>query len=266
MIGHIRKLALGIVVRSRALPDNLILELPWAKHRIQQHLEVMARGRVAVEVEAAGGLEDSVQLDQPHGHHGEVGRQGVLAEEPHHRIEHERRVLIARGPLDLLDRHTRHGVVPLPGVAEGILLRGDGLAGGRAEERVVVGVRVEGRVEVDEIDVLVRECPQNVEIVAVIEVIHALPPEPEPGARGSRSGGACRVPQGGSGPPAQRPWLWRGMAGRSPPHGDGSGRRGRRPLTPSDTAPARPSRWRRRGGGRSPARRGSPRASGPPAR
>jgi hypothetical protein len=44
-----------------------------------------------------------------------------------------------------------------------------------AEQDVVAGVRVEGRIEVDEIDRLVCDVPpENVEVVAVVEDVASL--------------------------------------------------------------------------------------------
>ena len=41
----------------------------------------MTRGRIAVQVDGAGGLQDPVEFHQAHRHHGEVGHHIVLAQE-----------------------------------------------------------------------------------------------------------------------------------------------------------------------------------------
>ena len=60
---------------------DFVAEVPGAEDAVQQHFEVVAGGGVAVEVEAAAGLEDAVELDEAGGHHDEVGGHLVAAEE-----------------------------------------------------------------------------------------------------------------------------------------------------------------------------------------
>jgi len=47
----------------------------------QQHLEVMAGGRVAVQVQAAGGLEHTAQLHQARRHHSQVRHHVAAAQD-----------------------------------------------------------------------------------------------------------------------------------------------------------------------------------------
>ena len=68
------------------------------------------------------------------------------------------------------------GVGPVPGVVEGLDLRGAGVAGRPLEQDVVAGVRVERRVEVDEVDARGRDVvAQDLQVVAVVEVVHGSP-------------------------------------------------------------------------------------------
>ncbi len=109
-----------------------------------------------MEVYASSGLEHSVKLHQAGGHHYQVGGHGVgadeLAQGRNHLLHLQGRGRILDdvqlvGPLRLLS--------PLPGVGEGLDLGGGILARFLAEEDVVGGVGVEGRVQVDQVDGLV---------------------------------------------------------------------------------------------------------------
>lgn len=134
----------------------------------------MRRSRVAVEVETSGRLEHAVELDQADGHHGEIGHHVVLAEEAAHGPEQLGRA----GPAGA--HHLVEGVlrlvVPVPRILERLDLRVGAVPGLRLEQNVVVGVRVERRVEVDEIDALVRDAVvQDLQIVAVVKLVHEHP-------------------------------------------------------------------------------------------
>ena len=160
----------GIAMRASSFPNYLGPEIRCSKHSIHQQLQIVAGGGVAVEVDAAGGLEDAVELDHPLGHHGEVGHHVVLAEE------------LAQGgeeAADLVGSASDHVLVgglglpaPVPGVLEGGDLGGGFLAGALAEEDVVGGVGVEGRVQVDEVDGFVGDVlAEDVQIVAEVEAV-----------------------------------------------------------------------------------------------
>lgn len=67
------------------------------------------------------------------------------------------------------------GVGPAPGVGKGVELRLAHLAARLAEEDVVVGVGVKGRVEVNQIDAGVGEflpIPEPFEVVPEVEAVH----------------------------------------------------------------------------------------------
>jgi hypothetical protein len=67
------------------------------------------------------------------------------------------------------------GVGPAPGVGEGVELRLTHFAACLAEEDVVIGVRVEWRIEIHEIHAGVGEVfriPQPFEVVPEVEAIH----------------------------------------------------------------------------------------------
>src|SRR3989338_4080432 len=71
----------------KGIQEEIGLSLPivvWKDYgipkRIQQNLQVVARRRVAVEVERSCRLEDPMQLDQSHRHLDQVGHHLVLAD------------------------------------------------------------------------------------------------------------------------------------------------------------------------------------------
>ena len=147
----------------------------------------MAGGGVAVEVDAAGGFEDAVELDHALGHHGKVGHHVVLAEELAQGGEEAADLVGAAGD------HVLEGGLglpaPVPGVLEGGDLGGGFLAGALAEEDVVGGVGVEGRVEVDEVDGLVGDVlAEYVQVVAEVEAVGGF------GGGGGGGGHGGRVP------------------------------------------------------------------------
>ena len=140
---------------SSPFPDNFIPKVRWPEYGVHQQLEVVACGGVAVEVDAAGGLEDAVQFDHALRHYGEVCHHVVLPEEGAHGGEQfadlaallRDDILICKLGLD----------APAPCVVECCDLRRGLLAAALAEQDVVGGVGVEGRVEVDEVNALVGD-------------------------------------------------------------------------------------------------------------
>ena len=113
--------------------------------RVHQRLEVVAGGGVAVEIYAAGVLEDSVKFDHALRHHGQVGHHVVVAEEGAHGLEEVGELAGGVG-YNILIGALRFKT-PVPGVLEGGNLGGGLLACLFLEEDVVVSVGVEGRVE-----------------------------------------------------------------------------------------------------------------------
>ena len=53
-------------MRTRTLPSDFALKVFYTKHGVHHQFEVVACSGIAVEVDAAGGLEDAVQLTMPH--------------------------------------------------------------------------------------------------------------------------------------------------------------------------------------------------------
>ena len=112
-----------------------------------------------------------MEFDEAGGHHHEVSHHGVAADELAEGGDH---FLDRGGDGGVLDDVNLEGVLgllgPFPGVGEGFDLGGGFLAGALAEEDVVGGVGVEGRVEVDQVDGGVGDVvAQDGEVVAVEE-------------------------------------------------------------------------------------------------
>ncbi len=69
------------------------------------------------------------------------------------------------------------GVGPTPGIGKGMEPRLAHLTAGFAEEDVVVGVRIEWRIEINQIDAGLRELArvaEPVQIVAEVKTVHVL--------------------------------------------------------------------------------------------
>ena len=75
------------------MPDNFIPELVAAKDAVQQLPQVAVGGVVAVQIQAAAGLEDPVNFDKPPGHKAQISRDvltvqvaGVVNQPGHRRV------------------------------------------------------------------------------------------------------------------------------------------------------------------------------------
>ena len=110
----------------------------------------MARRGIAVQVERSGGFQHAVQFQHPHGHHGQIGHHRILAQKGAHGAQHlgggtvGRAQHLGKGGLGLL--------APLPCVVKRLDLRGAVIALRPLEQHVVRRVRIEGRIEIDQID------------------------------------------------------------------------------------------------------------------
>ena len=70
-----------LVVRTGASPDDFVAEVFFAEGCVHEESKIVASGGVAVEVDAACGLEHTVKLHESGSHHYEVGGHGVCADE-----------------------------------------------------------------------------------------------------------------------------------------------------------------------------------------
>ncbi len=156
-------------VRVGPLPDDFIEEELGTKDAVHQQFEVVACGRVAVQVDGAGLLENSAKFHKAWCHHGKVREHVSSAEEgsesPHSFGD-------AATSFDGLFVGEGGLFVPLPCVFEGGDLRGGACAVLLGKEDVIVLTGVEGWVEIDEVggvggDVIA----ENREVIAVVEFV-----------------------------------------------------------------------------------------------
>jgi hypothetical protein len=116
--------SLGSFTRRIPLPHNLIPKVFRPENHIQHHLEVVAGGGVAVEVEAPRRFQHAVEFNQARRHHHEVGGEVVPAERIHKAFDEAR-----QGFAGALQQEGLVGVfAPLPCVGEGFDLRLRGFA------------------------------------------------------------------------------------------------------------------------------------------
>src|SRR5665213_809115 len=160
-----------------SLPDYLVSEIGWSEHRVKQDLQIMTCYGIAVQVQRSGWLQHPVQFQQPNGHHREIGHHVVLAEKRAHRPQQVGGVGVAGA------QHLIEGVLgllpPMPGIFEGFDLRLRLRPRRRAEQHIVGRLRIERRVEVDQIDALAGDAvAQNVQVIAVIKRVRHWPPLP----------------------------------------------------------------------------------------
>ena len=59
-------------MRARSLPDDLVLKIALTEQRIHYGFQVVRRMGITVQVDTPRRLQDSVQLQQPDAHEGEI--------------------------------------------------------------------------------------------------------------------------------------------------------------------------------------------------
>src|SRR5579863_119920 len=127
--------------------------------------------RVAMEIETAGWFENAMQFYKSGCHHDQIGHHLVTADKVMESFNHLCHVI---GCLcDQFLKCVLSGLIPMPGVLEG----GDlGFAIGAAlifEEDIVIAIRVERRVQIDQVYALGGDVfTQDVEIVSIVECVH----------------------------------------------------------------------------------------------
>jgi hypothetical protein len=124
------------------------------KYAVQYDFEVVARGRVAVKIQAPARFQDAVQFDEADGHHGEIGHHVVLFQEGTHGPEHFGGI---RAALHHLIKGPLGGVIPVPCVPKSLNLRFGLLSGRGFEQDVVIRLTVERRVQINEVNAFVGD-------------------------------------------------------------------------------------------------------------
>ena len=95
-----------------------------------------------MEIERAGGFEDTVEFEQAVGHHGEVGHHVVLAKKGTERLNHLRQIGVRA--VDNLIIFALGLFVPVPSVLKRLNLRLTALSLGRFEEEIVARLELNG--------------------------------------------------------------------------------------------------------------------------
>lgn len=153
-----------------SLPRDLIQEALRPEDRVQHHLQVVRRRRIAVQVQASRRRQHPVQLHQPRRHHHQVRHHLVRADHPAQRPDHRADVTVDVG--DQLRVELLGGLVPVPSVVEGGDLRLGFLTRLVPEQDVVRSVGIERGVEVNEVDRGSGDVPsEDVQVVAVVESV-----------------------------------------------------------------------------------------------
>ncbi len=134
-------------------PNDLVAESGAPEYGVHDELQVMGHCWIAVEVNAACGLQHTAHLQQPDGHVGEIGLVRVRHCGQQHTVQ--RRVL----RLDQVDPFRVH-VRKRPGILE----RRTRCPG--AYRRRIVRFRVERRVQVDQINAAAVHAAQNRQVVS----------------------------------------------------------------------------------------------------
>jgi len=170
-----RRLSLGVVQEVVVLPmepiprrgagggvcpNDFVPVVLAAEYRVHQDAEVGVGVPIAVEVNAAGRLQHAAHLGEADAHKHGVGRHRRLLARLQANPAQAVAQLAVRQPVERVLRLHR----PAPDVAQ--LARHHALV---PERRDVELVGVEGRVEVDEVDALVRQLAEGGVVVAAHE-------------------------------------------------------------------------------------------------
>jgi hypothetical protein len=144
-----------------------------AENSVQNDFQIMARRRVAMEIEAAGGFEDAMQFHQTRSHHRQIRHHRGVSEEIMQRIHHFHdggvRAVIHKLGVGL------RGVRPIPSIREGVELRLAGFTGSLAEQDIVIRIGIEWRVEINKVHAGVGKnlrIAQPLQIVAKQQTVH----------------------------------------------------------------------------------------------
>jgi hypothetical protein len=165
----------------RAVPNYFIDVIPAlpTEHRVEHQFQIVRGGRVAVEVEAAGGFEHAVDFDDAQRHVDEIGEQAPALEHFFEAADQldglfgELAILQLRNVSDPRDP-VRCFVAPFPGIDKRLRLR-PVFAALIVINLEVIALRIEWRVDVAEIDACIGYlAAQDVQVVAVIELVFAL--------------------------------------------------------------------------------------------
>ena len=97
----------AVIVRACALPNDLITKILYPENAIQHDLQVVTRGGIKVEIEAARWFQHAVKFDQPHRHHHQLGCHVVAAKRLHHAAQQHRGIAMPALRQDIVQRGLR---------------------------------------------------------------------------------------------------------------------------------------------------------------
>src|ERR1035437_9711127 len=80
--------SLWVIMSERSTPNYFIHEVLKSKNSVQNDFQIMARGRVAMEIQAAGGFEDAMQFHQSRRHHRQIRHHRGIFQEGMQRLHH----------------------------------------------------------------------------------------------------------------------------------------------------------------------------------
>ena len=169
------KINFYMTFRLRALPYKFVTKVDRAEYPVQHNLQIVARGRVTVQVQAPGVLQYAAQLHKATSHHHKVGHHVVVAQKLPQRRQNIGNGAALRIPQQL-DELPLRLLAPVPRILKGRDLGARPAVLRRSEERVVVPVGIKGRIKVDQIDAGVGKGTENFQTVTVMEgAVHHAP-------------------------------------------------------------------------------------------
>ncbi len=137
-----------------------------SKNRVEHDLEIMTRRRIAVQVQTTGWFQDAMQFHKSRRHHHQIRHHLVRANELTQRANH-RGYALGRILHQIFVRMLR-AFAPVPRVVKCFNLRVRFRAALVLEQHVVRTIRVERRIEIDQVNAFIRDMlAQDGQIVAV---------------------------------------------------------------------------------------------------
>ena len=128
-----------------------------------------------MQIQRSGFLQHPVQFNQPHCHHGQISHHVILAQKTAHGAQHISGVGIAR--LHHLIKGKLGHIIPMPCVFKSFDLRLALLATRGFEQYIIIGVRIELRIKLNQINAFILDVfAQHIQIIAIVKRIDHLNP------------------------------------------------------------------------------------------
>ena len=159
-------------------PPNNFIDIVAAttrrdKNRIKNNFEIVRRGRVAVQIKGAGGLEGAVYLGDAKGHADEIGEQTAPLQDRSKPFDEVNG--LGGEPAAVVGKDFGIALVrlniPFPRIHKRLRLR-PVLAADVVVNLVIISLTIEGGITIAKINGLVFDIfPQDFEVVAVVKCI-----------------------------------------------------------------------------------------------